>query len=298
LLTSCRPKFVCNTSGSGKTRLLLEGLWRNWGFYFTARNQPEGVGSSDLEQVLLDLRRRLKKITDENDSTVLNDNQDVAARRLLLILYVRIFVFRVFLQCASAMPGGITEDHKGRWLLIQVAPETLLARPDIFLALMRLAGRASTDYLHQVIRTEYDFVAELLGPQPPVLFCVLDEAQVPTNEFLDCFRSEPEPAKPRPILREIILTWIEVLPNLIVSGTGVSMEEVETVISSLVAKEGPGGVPPPTMTDLGGFDDGNGQRAYLEQYFPPGFLGTPLGEEIVSRAEYWFRGRFVCNASV
>jgi hypothetical protein len=168
-LTSCRTRFVCNTSGSGKTRLLLEGLWRNWGFYFTARTQPEGVGSSDLEQVLLDLEGRLKKITNKNHTKALVDNQDVAARRSLLILYVRMFVFRVFLECASAMPGGITENHNGRWLLVQVAPETLLTK-DVFLALTRLAGRASKVSLKEAIQHEHDVVEGLLGPQPPACF--------------------------------------------------------------------------------------------------------------------------------
>jgi hypothetical protein len=49
---------------------------------------------------------------------------------------------------------------------------------------------------------------------------------------------------------------------------------------------------------VGGFDDEGGQRAYLEQYFPPGFLDTPEGKEIVSRVGYWLRGRFVFNAAV
>ncbi|PVG00052.1 hypothetical protein CPB86DRAFT_813541 [Serendipita vermifera] len=36
------------SSGSGKTRLLLEGLCNSWGFYFTALRDSEGIGSLDL----------------------------------------------------------------------------------------------------------------------------------------------------------------------------------------------------------------------------------------------------------
>jgi hypothetical protein len=53
----------------------------------------------------------------------------------------------------------------------------------------------------------------------------------------------------RPILREIISAWKLVIPDLIISGTGVSMLEVESVLGSAVAKEG---YLSPTMTDVGG----------------------------------------------
>ena len=114
--------MVCNTSGSGKTRLLLKGLSRNWGFYITARTQPDGVGSADLEFTLEDLGRDLEIITKENHHKVVPSNEKVARRRIHLVLYARFVCFRVFLECAAAMNNGITEDDKRRWLLIQLAP--------------------------------------------------------------------------------------------------------------------------------------------------------------------------------
>jgi hypothetical protein len=50
-LTGCSRLFV-NTSGSGKTRLLLEGLCKHWGFYFTCVREREELGSRDLGQAL------------------------------------------------------------------------------------------------------------------------------------------------------------------------------------------------------------------------------------------------------
>jgi len=75
------------------------------------------------------------------------------------------------------------------------------------------------------------------------------------------------------------------------------MREVETVSDSgsMVAMEYN---PPVTVTEIGGFDDEDGRRAYLEQYFPPGFLATSEGKEIASRVGYWLRGRFVFNGAV
>jgi hypothetical protein len=239
---------------------------------------------------------RFTTITDENRATALPANREVASRHSLLILYVRMFVLRIFLECASAMPGGIMEEHKERWLPIQVAPKTLLAEPDVFVALTQLAGRASVDHLYEVIQCEHLVVRRLLGPQRPALFCVLDEAQVPTNKFSDCFLSDTEPAQRRPILRQIILTWTRVLPNLIVSGTGVLMHKLETVLGSAVAKEG--GLEPEMVTDLGAFDTEETQRAYLEHYLPPGFLDTASGKAVASRVGYWLHGRCACNALV
>jgi hypothetical protein len=245
---------------------------------------------------LRDISKHLTIIAEENRDTTWDTNQKVANHRSLLILYVRFSLFRVFLECASAMPGGITENHKGRWLLIQVAPATLLARPDIFRAFTKLTGGLDSQTLEEAIQSEFITVTELLAPQPSNLFCVLDEAQVPTNLFLDRFLSETEPAQPRAILREIILTWTSILPNLIVSGTGISMQEVETVLSSAISK--PSDVKPETVTDLGAFDNEKDQRTYLEYYLPPGFLDTASGKAVARRVGYWLRGRFICNVSV
>src|SRR5438309_518505 len=41
-LSQCR--FICNTSGSGKTRRMLEGLTKYWGLYMVATPDINGVG--------------------------------------------------------------------------------------------------------------------------------------------------------------------------------------------------------------------------------------------------------------
>ena len=237
-----------------------------------------------------DLDPQLYKITDENRDEALSRNENAATHRSLLLLYARYFCFRVYLQCADEMDGGITENHKGRWLLIQVAPVKLLVLSDIFIEVSRLAGGASFEYLEKAIRLESYTIHKLI-PQP-TLFCVLDEAQVLTKD-LDHFRSKANPVQRRPILRPIVLKWGNVVENLIVSGTGISMREMEPVLGSAVGKHGRTTV---TVTEIGGFDDEDGRRAYLERYFPPGFLDTSKGKEIVSRVGYWLRGRFVFNA--
>jgi len=206
------------------------------------------------------------------------------------------YTFATF-ECAAAMEGGITENHKGRWLLIQLAPSTLLGT-EIFVDLIQLVGRASSDSLSELIQKEAMSIRRLLQrhfpSQQPTLFCVLDEAQALTKDF-QYFQSETEPVRPRPVLRPIVREWGLILPNLIVSGTGISMLEVATIMGSVVAKKEGG---PKTVTEIGGFDDEDGRRTYLGRYFPPGFLGTSEGKLLTSRVGYWLRGRFVSNAAV
>ena len=235
----------------------------------------------------------LLRLTDENHDTALRNNRLVASRHFQLLLYVRYVCFRVFLECAATTNGGITENHKRRWLLIQLAPETLLKEPDIFLALTHFAGGASLDYLIEATHRECYKIADLL-PQEDSIFCVLDDAQVLTKNT-DYFRCYEDPARAEPILYPIVHQWASETAGLIVSGTDISMREVVTFRGRAVAKEG--GYPE-IVTGLGGFDEEDGRRAYLEKYFPPGFLDTSEGEEVASRVGLWLRGRFVVNAAV
>jgi hypothetical protein len=72
------------------------------------------------------------------------------------------------------------------------------------------------------------------------------------------------------------------------------MQEMEMGFVSAVAKERTGREPK-TETNLGAFDTGETQQKYLELYLPPGFLDTPIGQRVASRAAYWLHGRCVCN---
>jgi hypothetical protein len=143
LLTSCTDSFLCNTSGSGKTRLLFEGLWTNWGFYITASNQPEEIGSSDLFELLQSLEGTLEELKNVGDVETLRHNQEKVSRAALILLFSRMVIFRIFLECASSEPTGITEEHKGLWLLLQIAPQKLLGF-DLFHQLVQIYGNPPT----------------------------------------------------------------------------------------------------------------------------------------------------------
>ena len=102
--------------------MLLEGAWLNWAFYFTSRNQPRNIGSSDFEEVTKDVVR-LTRLTgaDENRRKVKADNRGSCLPPFPSdIIYPDVHL-RIYLECAEAS-GGIKDEHKGRWLLLQVSP--------------------------------------------------------------------------------------------------------------------------------------------------------------------------------
>lgn len=277
-------RFLCNTTGSGKTRLLFEGLQRNWGLYFTVRNEPDNIGSSDLAFTLENVEDLLVKLKNDNKATVRPSNREKAAIRFLVLLYARLLVFRIYLDCASALDGKILEKHKGPWLLLQIAPVALL-KTDIFNCTIQQLWNSTREFLVPAIAEELISIHDLLSTPRGTLFCVLDGAQEAENKLSDYFLSDAEPKRCWLVLHEIIHAWRDRLPNLIVSGTALSMREMET--DTDVAK-----VKPPksgTVTDLGGFDTLDSQKAYFSLYLPENCLDPVL----MLKAGYWLRGRYV-----
>ena len=83
----------CNTSGAGKTRLLLEGLSQRWGFYFVIARGSDGIGAPDLEAAIEDKPRSSDWGNDSNRST--------AFCRIIKVTLARWVVFKTFIQVAK-----------------------------------------------------------------------------------------------------------------------------------------------------------------------------------------------------
>ncbi|KAG8813583.1 hypothetical protein FRC18_002395 [Serendipita sp. 400] len=278
-------KFLCNTSGSGKTRLLLEGLWHNWGYYFTASNKFDGIGSLDVRSISNASWIDDLKIPDTAE--VVGNNRAVAQRRFRLVLLIRIVAFRIFLNHASKSSTGLTNDHKARWLLLQLAPVVLVGK-DIFDDALRMIGGTPSLVSGEAILGELPKLHALL-PTESKTFCVLDEAQLPASRHMNYFRSEENPSERRPILREILVTWEAFCPLMIIAGTGVSRGVVTDVVESLIAKTRKGSTD--LFTNIGAFDNGSTQLRYLQKYLPSKLLSGKDGEELVDHIEYWLHGR-------
>jgi hypothetical protein len=289
-------RFLFNTSGSGKTRLLLEGLWRNWGYYFTSHTIPDCIGSEDLEKTLYSIRMldNLSYLSEEetdNDALVA-EKQELVVRRLLLPLYVRTLVFRLYLGCALRRHRQLTPEHKSKWLLLQLAPSRLLDSFDIFATYVREFENTSHAFLNSAIGEERDKIYGLLRSEEPGLFCVIDGAQVPTELLLDCFASQTEPSTLQPTIHQIISLWTPFFPQLILSGTGIPTKCVENMIQYAGMRQSAQEV---MMTEIGAFESQKQHQAYLEKYLPLDYLSPRKREYLLYRIAYWLHGRYVAR---
>ena len=206
-LLECR--FLCNTSGSGKTRRMLEGLTKYWGFYFVAVPDINRVGLPDLEQSLermaedpqwvSDLRGlSLNKRAGQNDL-----NRRIAWRELLKILAARIIVFELFKRLAIKVDGRLLEKHKRIcWLLFQsVWPsqeETLHPFCKAMEGCLRNASLEALDVLvfrlHDIHQQYFPGARFILG---------LDEAQHAARLYPYSFISSSNLNRYRSIIHEI-----------------------------------------------------------------------------------------------
>ncbi|KAG8806438.1 hypothetical protein FRC17_004991 [Serendipita sp. 399] len=285
-------RYLVNTSGSGKTRLLLEGLCHHWGFYFTVNNQPDEVGSRDISRMLQTMRGLLPVAGSRNRFETVENNREILSRHFLPVLYIRVLALRLFLKHVSQMEGGIQEEHKRRWLLLQLASPYFTGYDLLSVVSVFFQGAFAGD-LNAAITEELAQIQTMLGGPRFRLFTVIDEAQGIANTYMDFFRSEVKPDKPRPILSEILTLWLIPSMNYIISGTGLSQKLLEDTLSSRVGKI----VVQETVHDLGAFDRGVPHVEYLKRYFPPRILESLKWEPFLSRLLYWLCGRYRFTAS-
>jgi hypothetical protein len=139
-------KILCNTSGSGKTRLLLEGLCRHWGFCFIAAQGTNGIGARDLECMIERMgsspgwvRNIFTQLAPEDAN---EKNESIAHNKILKVLFARWTVFQSFIEVAKEIYGeDLNDDIRKRWLLFQILPQVRFGDKDPFLALIHQDGR-------------------------------------------------------------------------------------------------------------------------------------------------------------
>ncbi|KAK6971482.1 hypothetical protein R3P38DRAFT_2670398 [Favolaschia claudopus] len=277
-----------NTSGSGKTRLTFEGLCHNWGLYFTVVSRGvQDLGSHDLASVINRLELNLSSEISSSPEGLrrLEENHNLAERLISRALLARLLVFRVFLKIAKDI--GITDEHKRRWLLLQLSP-SLESVPDIFHILAAFLD--DFDPGRKIAETLAD-IQELLGLGDDFhLFLVLDEGQVTAHKFGRAF--DPKPGK-HPLLLKVVETWEKHfsvgLMSWIVAGTDVPNRIFEAPKHLDLVR---------WTSDTGSFDDKAVHERYLRRFLPPAYLDTASGKAFLHRAWTWTRGRHRHTASM
>ncbi|GAW08750.1 hypothetical protein LENED_010833 [Lentinula edodes] len=108
IFTPDKNTFLVNSSGTGKTRLLYEGLCKHWGLFFTAAVDTFGLGSVDVQSVVnqrLPYDRYFTAVLNDEDAT--SDSGPVLAnialayRRFSETLLARLLVFKLYIEIVA-----------------------------------------------------------------------------------------------------------------------------------------------------------------------------------------------------
>ncbi|KAG6886922.1 hypothetical protein C0995_003205 [Termitomyces sp. Mi166 len=170
-----RNMFLVNASATGKTRLLYEGLCRNWGLYFTAHVDDEEAKT--LHSTL---------------QTGFNYKYD----------------FTTLSEC-----GEVREDLQPLWLLVQVWHRCLWAYGNVYGDLLGALAWESLTYIDESLANVLKEVQVLLPESIKTegFFIVIDEANVAITQL---WRSDKNDTETYSALKEIMSVWTNRLVSL------------------------------------------------------------------------------------
>ncbi|TRM66609.1 hypothetical protein BD626DRAFT_161452 [Schizophyllum amplum] len=274
-----RPRkhtMFINSSATGKTRLILEGLSGSWGLYLPCAGQPTGLGSPELF-VQLQLNRFAKPTPDlppDVWKTQVASNVHIARRLAAQVMLARLTIFKMYLE---SLPNVRDVKHRKRWLLLQVAPSALVRREPFRDLAFRLhdTGDGSLGYIERLIADTLLGVRSLLGPNEPI-YCVIDDAQSAVEFHADRFGQTTA-------LREITRCWEK-------------FEGLTLVLCGLPFNVAPfrqqAGQQYDLCTDTGSFDNRDDHAAYVRRYLPPDLAQSDSGRKLIDRICLWLRSRY------
>ena len=268
--TWCSHLFA--NSGSGKTRLTLEGLRLSWGFYIScegAREKPAG-GSEDFLTAIR-ITKVMKDWGRSNSPGPPNSNKNVNVtdRAFAMLICARVFVLKRLLENLPMSTSG--KLARQRWVLVQVLPPSANTGSDIFATVLLSLRFADTLSLQSLTLFMLKEITKQVGDEifpDKQLFAVVDEAQVAADYLTTSFRSFTTGTNMRPFLHKFLLenTCIQ---GVILAGTGLSKKMVETSVSSRTAQCTNASSKPIVFVEVGRFTkDGGAHKDYINNYLP------------------------------
>ena len=293
-------RVVFNTSGSGKTRLLVEGLCQYWGFYFTPDRHPR-LGSTDFSLSL----RKMEEYNEDGNifSPIIPDpksspkslkvNRDIAQIMFRNILLARLLVLEAFLSAGADTP---TADLRRRWTYLQLVPSVLTHQfsangdmRDIFERVYQIIARCRASDEFQVLSLLSTIRQDPRMSSSSPFFVTLDEAQLCSHLYEGAFHSEKVlgPEGIRSVLREISIVWASLGRSsfaVIYSGTGFLLTRMLESSSRSIFSSKDSDV----FTNTGAFVSQEQQTAYILGHVT---LEADEKEEVLHRAWRWLRGR-------
>ena len=273
---------------------MLEVLTKYWGFYLVATPDPNGVGVQDLRNALDDLTEDSSWVSDLKTvdvafrATQESINSQITSKQLRKVLAARIVVFRLLLQLAIQADGKVQEKHKRIWLSFQLS-DTLIhfsAQPHPFVLIIRKClVHASSAALDTLVGRLVDIRVEYLQNSHFILG--LDEVQWAFRKYPRSFISSTDPTMFRSIIREVLKVFTKWPIKLIMSGTGVSLNDLEDSMASGVSKTRAIKM----FHKLGMFDTLLKLKSFVERYVPPHMLESDSGHHLQQRMREYLLGR-------
>lgn len=206
------------------------------------------------------------------------------ARSLNEVLLARLLVFRLFIEIIHELGEGLTEDHKRRWLIIQIYPSNLYHR-DIFGTLAEYFEYAEPSYIERTIKQTLADINALwatLSDTSLHLHIALDEANSVSRKNLSHLEDENGEY---PLLKEVLRTWRESLGDCVTFvAAGVDIPKEYFVRDRWMNTFR-------WSSDTGGFCDRETQRRYVLRFLPSGMAESQSGQVLLSRIWDWCRGR-------
>jgi len=197
-------------------------------------------------------------------------------------------VFQFFLQVAIQIDGCLQEKHKRIWLLFQLFDQLNPQRGGLhpIIQIINKLRNASDDALDDLINRLHGINNDYFPSSRPIL--AIDEAQWATRLYPCSGMSSSSPGSFRSIIREMVKAFTKAPVKLVVSGTGVSLADLEDNVASGVGK------PPHTVKvfhELGMFDTWPKLMNFFGRYVPASFLENSSGYRLQQRMREYLLGR-------
>ncbi|KAF8635332.1 hypothetical protein AX15_000451 [Amanita polypyramis BW_CC] len=305
--------ILVNTSGSGKTRLLFEGLCQNWGLYFTSFVDSSFLGSVDIQKAIQTtlpndphFSAMLPSNTEPEYKSKVTWNEKIATGVFKRVFLSRVLIFNLFIEVMNRADDILsTEECRRRWLLLQLQPSILHRKIwDAFDALTQKLAICSDNYVDATTRETLNRIRDTLSPSTTTsastststsrntpLYCVIDEAQFAATQHTTAFRSSPKDAKPRPVLRPLIQSLSKLTLGhgvfFILAGTGLSQSSIDATMASAVMKESRYR----WCSDTGAFEGWEGMSSWVGRFVPNCLFDGLRGSRLRERMGYWLTGR-------
>ncbi|KAL1701247.1 hypothetical protein EV121DRAFT_212554, partial [Schizophyllum commune] len=270
-----------NAFGTGKTRMIFEGLCRRWGFYIPCSWGRDRLGSVDMQRCLQmdqSIAYSFQRYPPWDDNDVA---QNVEAARVAFsrVFLSRLIIFKIFLD---ELDDKKSPDAQMRWLLFQALTQRLEPY-DIFDKVTAAVSRVSEFYMKDMIADLLlDVKARLDGPDT-ALFCIVDNCERASNLHDD------EAFGPgTTFLRELVRSAEKHDGvTVILSGSDIDVGAFQNASHPRYT----------IYTHTGALLTRDAQRAFMRKYLPPSLAKSVDGKKLLNLSWQWLRGRFGFTAS-